>query len=211
MDSDAVNNVPAVIIAGGQSRRMGGVEKCLLRLGDSSVLEVLIDRLRKQAEHIAINSNGDPQWFAGFGLPVIPDSQFLHAGPLAGIATAIDWAQRHHPSATCCLTVPADTPFIPRTLKSQLISAAHRQQVDIIYASHGPQHHYLTGLWSTSIFTALIEFLENGGRATRDFLAGQKTGSLVFNSVDHGHNPFFNINTPEDLEIAQAIMTTGNK
>ena len=209
MDNVLLTDPVAVIIAGGQSRRMGGIEKCLVKLADTSPLEIVIERLRGQVEHIAINNNGDPSWFKQFRLPVIPDTHFPQAGPLAGVVNSLSWMQSQYPSAHWLLTIPGDTPFIPLDLAQRLVDLAEQRKTDVFYATCGQDRHYLTALWSTSIFTQLMSFLEAGGRSVNRFLAGQNTETVAFNLSDEGDDPFFNINTPEDLVKAEAILTKG--
>src|SRR4051794_34643957 len=115
--------IPALILAGGLSRRMGGGDQGLLQLGDRPILGHVIDKIRPQVSALAISANGDPARFADFGLDVIPDPVPGFAGPLAGILAALSWAAAVAPKATHVLTVPADTPFLPGDLVGRLQAA----------------------------------------------------------------------------------------
>ncbi|WP_292582805.1 NTP transferase domain-containing protein, partial [Mesorhizobium sp.] len=83
-------NIAGIILAGGQSRRMGGGDKTLLVLGGRSLLDHVVARLVPQVGPLALSANGDPARFARFGLPVLADTVEGHAGPLAGILTGIE-------------------------------------------------------------------------------------------------------------------------
>ena len=100
-----------VILAGGLASRMGGGDKSLRPLAGRRVIDHVLERLRPQVTHMALNANGDPARFAAFDLPVIADSMAEFPGPLAGILAGMDWAAAE--GAEHILTVAADTPFFP--------------------------------------------------------------------------------------------------
>jgi molybdopterin-guanine dinucleotide biosynthesis protein A len=108
--------VVGVVLAGGQSRRMGGGDKALRLLGGVSMLERVVERLRPQVAEIVINANGDPVRFANFGIPVVPDSVPDFAGPLAGVLAGLDWTADHHPDCSFIASVATDAPFFPTGL-----------------------------------------------------------------------------------------------
>ena len=109
-------NIVGLLLAGGQSRRMGGGDKALRLLGGRSLLERVIERLRPQTAALVLNANGDPRRFAGFGLPVVADSIADFAGPLAGILAGLDWAAAHRPNCPVVASVATDAPFLPEDL-----------------------------------------------------------------------------------------------
>ncbi|MEM6596161.1 MAG: molybdenum cofactor guanylyltransferase MobA, partial [Pseudomonadota bacterium] len=140
-----------VILAGGQSRRMGGGDKGLLDLGGRKLITHVIDRLEPQVAEIALNANGDAARF-DLGLPVIPDSIDGFAGPLAGVLAGLDWAaaQGH----THIVTAAADTPFFPCDLVPRLMLAAENGPIALA-ATPDPQRglarHPTFGLWPVSL------------------------------------------------------------
>ena len=95
-----MQDVGFLLLAGGQSRRMGGGDKNQLHLGGKSVLQHVLDRVDRAGSPTAINANGDPQRFAGYGLPIIADVVDGYAGPLAGILTGLEWMAAYHPNHT---------------------------------------------------------------------------------------------------------------
>ncbi len=183
--------IVGLVLAGGAASRMGGGDKCLLPLCGARVLDVLLARMAPQVGAVAISANGDAARFDAFGLPVLPDA-VLSAGPLAGVATGLAWAQQL--GARSLLTVPGDTPFIPRDLAARLAPAPS------CAASVGALHP-LVAVWPVTAATALDTWLKRGGsRRVRDFGATVGMRTVAFDDVP---DPFFNINTPEDLTAAQ--------
>jgi molybdopterin-guanine dinucleotide biosynthesis protein A len=197
---NAETAIPAVILAGGLSRRMGGGDKCLLPLGGRPVLLHVIERVRPQVAALALNANGDATRFARFGLPVVADETADFAGPLAGVLAALDWAGREHPRASAVVTVPADTPFLPRDLAVRLAEAG----APAIARSRG-RVHPVVGLWPLALAQGLRKVLrEDGLRKVADWAAGLHPALVDF---DGGPiDPFFNLNAPEDLARAEALL-----
>jgi molybdopterin-guanine dinucleotide biosynthesis protein A len=188
----------AVILAGGQSRRMGGDEKTLQQFGPGSVLSAIIGRLSPQVADLAINANGDPARFNGFGLMVIADVVGGRPGPLAGILSAIDWARDF--GSDWVVTVPSDTPFLPCDLVPRLLWAAEAGASVVIASSNGIAHPTVA-LWSTALRDDLASTLERGERKVQHFVERHNAAVVAFPGSDP--DPFFNINTPEDLKQAR--------
>ncbi len=195
--------LPAVILGGGQSSRMGGGDKVLLDLNGQPLIAHVIARLAPQAGPLAISANGDPARFAGFGLPVLPDSVPEFPGPLAGILAAMDWAAALGASAV--LTAAGDTPFPPQDLAAHLQAAAGPTGLALA-ADHdpagAPRLHPTFGLWPVGLCADLRNALAAGERRVRRWAARHQPGTAVFD----GAEPFFNINTPDDLARAAATL-----
>lgn len=188
--------LPAVILAGGLSRRMGGGDKGLLPFGEGTVLGAILVRLALQAAQIALNANGDPARFAELGLPVLPDPVPGHPGPLAGILAAMEWAAGL--GAPAVLTVPGDAPFLPHDLVSRLLGAG----APAIASSSG-RAHPVVGLWPVGLATPLREALDQGTRKVETFARMHGAVEVEFPVPPGGIDPFLNINTPEDLAKAR--------
>jgi molybdopterin-guanine dinucleotide biosynthesis protein A len=194
---------PALILAGGEARRLGGIDKPLLELTGRSLLERIIELLAAQAGPIALSANGDPARFASFGLPVLPDGAFAGQGPLAGVLAGLDWAAAQ--GAEALLTVPGDTPFIPPDLAAALSPPP-------ACATSAGQVHHLVALWPVTARAALRRFLaEPGRRGVRDFTEGRDLAEgLAMRRVDFpavAWDPFHNVNTPEDLATARILAS----
>jgi molybdopterin-guanine dinucleotide biosynthesis protein A len=184
----------AVVLAGGAGRRLGGIDKPLMELHGQPLLARILEALAGQAAPIAISANGDASRFTSFGLPVLQDGAFLGQGPLGGVLAGLDWAAAQ--GVDTLLTVPGDTPFIPRDLAVRLAPAPS-------CAVRAGRTHHLVALWPVDARTELRQFLTNpGSRRVADFAASIGMRQTVFPIV--ASDPFFNINTPSDLAEAQA-------
>lgn len=188
-------SVPAVILAGGAARRMGGGDKGLLPLGGGTVLSSVVARLAPQAGPLALNANGDPARFAGYGLPVLPDTVPGRPGPLAGVLAAMRWAGTGRVA-----TAAADTPFLPRDLIERLAAAGP----GIVVAAapdpeRGVARHPTFALWPAALADALEAALAGGTRKVLAFADAHGWDEARF---DDGA-AFFNVNAPADLEEAR--------
>ncbi|WP_197917439.1 molybdenum cofactor guanylyltransferase MobA [Thiosulfatihalobacter marinus] len=205
-----------VILAGGQATRMGGGDKGLLDLGESTILGHVIDRLAPQVARVALNANGDPARFGQLGLPVLPDSIEGHPGPLAGVLAGLDWAAGQ--GADTIVTVAADTPFFPCDLVPRLLLAADGMAQPLAMAAtprgEGEQtksmsrtgliRHPTFGLWPVSLRDDLRAALEGGLRKV--VLWTDPHGGKLAEFPVAGGDPFFNVNTPDDLAKARALV-----
>ncbi|MEM8775229.1 MAG: molybdenum cofactor guanylyltransferase MobA [Pseudomonadota bacterium] len=204
-----------VILAGGQATRMGGGDKGLLTLGDRTILDHVMDRLSPQVADMALNANGDLSRFGHLGLPVLPDTVDGFAGPLAGVLAGLDWAANS--GAESIVTVAADTPFFPCDLVPQLILAAEGMKNPLVLAatprSEGEvtksnkgrilTRHPTFGLWPVALRNDLRDALQSGLRKVVMWTEKHYGHEAVF---DPAGEPFFNVNTPEDLARAQAML-----
>lgn len=200
--------IAVVVLAGGLSRRMGGRDKALIDLAGRPMIAHIIARLGPQASQIAINANDDPARFASLGIPVLADPVAGHPGPLAGVLAAMRWAERSLIGVTDVVTVPADTPFLPRDLIARLVAAAHPGQI-VLAASHGTLHQ-VVGLWPLALAGALEQYLSSGRSKVLDFVEQQGFLRVEFPDQTIGGrsvDPFFNTNTPEDLAVAESLLT----
>ncbi|MGO4915308.1 molybdenum cofactor guanylyltransferase MobA [Pseudogemmobacter sp. W21_MBD1_M6] len=196
-----------VILAGGQATRMGGGDKGLLTLGGQTLLQHVIDRLEPQVADLAINANGDPARFAPFGLPVLADSVDGFAGPLAGVLAGLDWAAAQ--GADAIVTAAADTPFFPPDLVPRLLLAAEQAGSEIALSAtpdpeRGLSRHPTFGLWPVALREDLRAALTGGLRKVVLWTDAHGAATALF-PVD-GFDPFFNVNTPEDLDRATALL-----
>lgn len=187
--------IAGIVLAGGQSRRMGGGDKGLLDLGGRPVIAHVIERLGCAR---AISANGDPARFARFGLPVLPDSVPDWPGPLAGVLAGMDWAAGQ--GIARILTAAADTPFFPRDLGTRLAAA----KAPVVMATDGGDHPAFA-MWDVALRDDLRAALHSGTRRMRDWMDAR--GALRVEIP--GEDPFFNINTPADLDAARRRLAEG--
>jgi molybdopterin-guanine dinucleotide biosynthesis protein A len=194
-----------VILAGGLARRMGGGDKPLLTLKGRTLLDHVSQRLAPQCESLILNANGDPHRFKPAGLEVVPDAMPDNQGPLTGILTALEWAARHRPTVAWVVSVPGDTPFVPEDLVLRLHEAGASASQSLACASSGGQIHFAVGLWPVHLRHDLHHAVtRNGMRSIRKWtsLHGMATAPWPTEPFD----PFFNINTPDDLAQATALV-----
>jgi len=186
-----------VVLAGGLARRMGGGDKGLLPLGEATILDRVVARLAPQVAGLALNANGDPARFARLGLPVIPDSIEGYPGPLAGVLAGLDWA--HAQGAAQIATAAWDTPFFP----TDLVARLEAEPGPITLARTPEGRHPTFGLWPVALRDDLRAELLAG---TRKVLAWTDKHGTSYADFDGDPDPFFNVNTPEDLAAAEELL-----
>ncbi len=195
-----------VILAGGQATRMGGGDKGLLRLGETTVLAHVVARLEPQVAEMCLNANGDAARFDAFGLPVVADSVTDSvdgfAGPLAGVLAGLDWAAAR--GADHIVTAAADTPFFPGDLVPQLQMAAELAGKPIALAKTDNGRHPTFGLWPVALREDLRAALEDGVRKVVQWTDAHGTAMADFPTGRF--DPFFNVNTPDDLAQAERYL-----
>lgn len=197
-----------LILAGGSAMRLGGVDKTLLTIDEKPMLSHVAARLASQVQTVVLSANGDPERFSSFGLPVIADDgPGGQAGPLAGVLAGMQWAMRWTTCQTM-VTVAGDTPFFPVDLVTRLREAAGEGKIAV--ASSDKRRHPVFALWPVSLRDDLAQFLatsktfsvsaffDRHALATVEFPFDSTSGRRAF-------DPFFNINTREDLAQANEI------
>ena len=197
--------VVGLLLAGGQSRRMGGGDKALRRLGGIPLLDRVIERLRPQVDALVLNANGDPARFTTFALPVVPDSVLDFAGPLAGVLAGLDWTAAHRPDCPFVVSVATDAPFLPADLVVRLVEGVEREGGDLACAASGGRSHPVFGLWPIRLREDLRRaVVEEGIRKVDQWTARHRlaTVSFAYGPVD----PFFNANRPADFEAAEVLL-----
>ena len=189
--------IAAVILAGGEARRLGGADKALLHLCGRPLLAHVLDRLRPQIDVIALSANGDPARFAAFDVPVLADDE-IGQGPLAGVLAGLDWAAAQGFDAI--LTAPVDTPFLPADLVAKLVRASDDAARPSVAIS-GERLHPTVALWPVAQRATLRTALGAGERRLRMPLQG-----AVQVTFDGPTDPFKNLNTLDDFRAAEAAF-----
>ena len=191
MSSGAASLVTGVILAGGQGRRMGGVDKGLKVLHGKSMVAWVLERFAPQVDEVLINANQNLERYAALGHRVIPDEIAGYAGPLAGLHRGLTEAAH-----ALVATVPCDSPFLPRDLVPRLRAALERNEAEIAVAKTGEQPHPVFCLCRKRVLPGLTDFLAAGGRKIDAWYAKLKVVEVAFNDNPDG---FSNINTGEEL------------
>lgn len=204
--------VAGVLLAGGQSRRMGGGDKCLRTLAGRPILSHIIERARPQVAALVLNVNGEPARFADFGLPIAADVVEGFAGPLAGVLTGLEWAAEHAPSCTHVASFACDAPFFPADLVARFLAALEAQGANLACAASNGRTHPVFGLWPVRLKEDLRRaMVEEGMRKVDIWTARYKLATVEFAPAATAAgplDPFFNANRPEDLAEAERFAVT---
>jgi molybdopterin-guanine dinucleotide biosynthesis protein A len=202
------DGIVGVVLAGGRSRRMGGQPKALMPLADKSMAAHVIGTLAPQVGRCIVNANDEVAGLRALGLPIVGDLNDGRDGPLAGILAAMVWSGENAPGARWIVTVPCDTPFIPADYVEQLVAAAAPRGAPIATASSPSGEHHACGLFSLTLVDDLAAWLARDERRLRLWIAKHRPASAHFDAAE-GIDPFFNINTPEDLAMAETMLQGG--
>ena len=204
MSSDAVS-VCGLLLAGGQSRRMGGGDKCLRVLGGQTVLARIIEIARPQVGKLILNANGDETRFSDYDVPVAADVVEGFAGPLAGILTGLEWARANAPECQWVASFACDAPFAPTDLVSRFLSAVADDEADLVCATSAGRDQPVFGLWPVRLAEELrTAVIEEDMRKVDMWTARYRLARVDWPTepVD----PFFNVNRPDDLDTAETSL-----
>ncbi|WP_298436877.1 molybdenum cofactor guanylyltransferase MobA [uncultured Jannaschia sp.] len=192
-----------VILAGGRATRMGGGDKGRLEVAGRSLIAHVIARLGPQVDQLALNANGDAARWADLDLPVLADTAPDHPGPLAGVLAGLDWAAGT--GVPHIVTAAADTPFLPPDLVPRLLDAAGRSGLALAATQEGDRvlHQPTFGLWPVALRDDLRAALAGGTRKVLAWTDRHDAGTAIFPTAPW--DPFFNVNTPDDLARAEAM------
>ncbi|EME71322.1 putative bifunctional molybdopterin-guanine dinucleotide biosynthesis protein MobA/MobB [Paramagnetospirillum caucaseum] len=199
------NAIAGLILAGGLSRRMGGGDKPLISVGGQSLLDRVIERLAPQVGAMVLNANGDPARFADTTLPVVPDVIDGYGGPLVGVLTGLEWLKDHTVGVEWMVSVAADTPLFPADLVERLHRAVTEGGADIAVARTGDQAHPVFALWPLRLAADLRRaVVEEDMRKIDAWTERYRVAHVEWPLKPH--DPFFNVNTPEDVARLSMIL-----
>ena len=197
------HNILGAILAGGQSKRMGQ-DKLFLELNNKKLIEYTIDKVKKYLGQVIIITNQSNEFFNKNNLITVKDCIDGQLGPLVGILTAMKWARENLPNCTWIATFPCDTPFFPEDVILKFIEESKKKKSLILCASSHGRRHNIFGLWSLDLYEKLYnDLVKNKIRKVQDWTKANNIKNLEFTFKDY--DPFFNINTLEDLEFAKKI------
>jgi len=199
------HNILGAILAGGQSKRMGK-DKLFLEFNNKKLIEHTLDKVKKYLNKIIIITNQDNKFFFENNLTTVKDCIEGQLGPLVGILTAMKWAKENLSKCSWVVTFPCDTPFFPESIIKSFIEESEKKESLILCASSHGRKHNIFGLWSLDLYDKLKDDLINKKvRKVQDWTEKNKIKNLEFEFKDY--DPFFNINTKEDLEFAKKLST----
>jgi molybdenum cofactor guanylyltransferase len=190
-----LDDITAVILAGGQGRRMGGQDKGLLEIDGRPLAAILIEQLERQGVDIVINANRNHERYRQFGYPVISDQLQDYQGPLAGFASAMTAVD-----SAWILTLPCDGPLLADDYVARFIEACEREQAPVLVADDGERLQPVHALIRTDLLPSLNRFLDSGDRKIDRWYAQHDFARVDFSDCA---DMFRNINTPDDRASLQ--------
>jgi len=197
------DNILGAVLAGGQSKRMGK-DKLFLEFNNKKLIEHTIDKVKKYLQRVIIITNQDNEFFSKNNLTTVQDCIEGQLGPLVGILTAMKWAKENLSQCSWIATFPCDTPFFPESIIKSFIEESEKKESLILCASSHGRKHNIFGLWSLDLYDKLKDDLINKKvRKVQGWTEKNKIKNLEFKFKDY--DPFFNINTKEDLEFAKKL------
>jgi molybdenum cofactor guanylyltransferase len=189
-------DITAVILAGGQGRRMGGQDKGLMEINGRVLVAILIDQLEPQVSNILINANRNRERYQDFGYPVVSDQLDDYQGPLAGFACAMNAVDTDF-----ILTLPCDGPLLAADYVARFIASQAETGAPICVADDGERLQPVHALIRVDLLSSLNSFLDSGDRKIDRWYAMHDFGHADFSDCA---DMFRNINTPSDQESMQA-------
>lgn len=194
-----------LILAGGKAQRLGGIDKAFVEAGGRPLLEHVANRLRGQCDGLLLSANGAADRFQAYGLPVVPDEDPDRPGPLAGLLAGLDHVAATHPNARYVVSIPVDCPFLPKDYVGKLQDARLTDGAAIAVARSGGRAHHVAALWDVDLRHDLRRWLASGEAKVALFIARHAYAYATW--PVHPYDPFFNVNTPEDLAEAGRIAS----
>ena len=189
------NNITAVILAGGQARRMGGKDKGLIKLNGKPMIEYAIEILKPQAGKLIINANRNHDMYSNYGYEIISDEMSGYCGPLAGMASVLKKIK-----TTYMVTAPCDSPYIPVDLVQRLVSSLKSEKAEISVAHNGERIQPVFCLLKKELISSMNDFLAKGERKIDKWFNQHALAIADFSDIPE---TFDNLNTPEDIESAE--------
>jgi len=198
------NNILAVVLAGGQSKRFGE-DKNQAKLGNLTLLEHVLAKVTKKFEKILIISNQNLNLKMLNSITIIPDCIQGNLGPLVGVLTAMKWIKKNNKQYQWIATFPSDTPFFDTSIIEKYKSRINLNESLLYFARSNQKRHNIFGLWSVKLMDTLEnDLINNNFRKVEEW--ADKIGVETINIKSDKFDPFFNINTKTDLEEAEKIL-----
>ena len=196
------NNILPVVLAGGKSKRFGE-DKSQVKLGEKILIDYILSELIDEFKEVLIVANDPIKHLSSDNIIKIEDFK-KDLGPLGGIFTAMKWAKDNNKSYKWIASFPSDTPFFKKNILNNFFEKVNEKESELFFMTFNDKRHNIFGLWSTSLIDQLEKDLENGSRKVEKWAnnIGVKTINMSFEKED----PFFNINTQEDLKKANKIL-----
>ena len=197
------NSILGVVLAGGQSKRFGQ-DKSQVQLGGKILIDYILLEILDQFNEILIISNNDIKFLNSKKITKIEDYK-KDLGPLGGVLTAMKWIKKNNRDYKWISTFPSDTPFFKKKYLSDFIKNIDDKKNKLFFIKSNDKRHNIFGLWSTELLDRLEDDVTNKGERKVEIWAN-KVGVKTINMEFKNNDPFFNINTKEDLEKAKELI-----
>ena len=196
------NNILGTVLAGGKSQRFGE-DKSQVKLGDKLLIDYILSEVIEEFKEILVVSNSLIDFRKSEKITVIEDIK-KNLGPLGGVLTAMKWIKDNNKDYKWISTFPADTPFFKRSILQKFLQDIQPEESKLFFIKSNNTRHNIFGIWSIDLMDKLEEDLNKGERKVELWAnsIGVKTINIEFQNED----PFFNINTKEDLKKAEKIL-----
>ena len=197
------NNILGVVLAGGKSQRFGQ-DKTQVKLGNKLLIDYVLNEIVDEFNETLVIANKPINFMQSKKISIIKDFK-SGLGPLGGVLTAMKWVKKNNKKYEWISTFPSDTPFFTKKELKYFLENISLDKSKLFFIKSKDTRHNIFGLWSLE----LINQLEN------DILKGERKVEVWANSIgvstvniDYKKmNPFFNINTKEDLKKAKEIIS----
>jgi molybdopterin-guanine dinucleotide biosynthesis protein A len=197
------NNILAVVLAGGKSKRFGE-DKNTVKLGSKTLLEHVMFKITNKFEEIVIVSSHPLEIKKTKNITIIPDCLY-DLGPLAGVLSSMKWIKENKKSYQWVATFPSDTPFFDPSIIEEYKKKVKLKESSLFFVRSNEKRHNIFGLWSIDLLETLEDdLIKNNYRKVEEW--ANKIGVKTIDIKIENYDPFFNINTKEDLKIAQNIL-----
>ena len=196
------NNILGTVLAGGKSQRFGE-DKSQVKLAGKLLIDHMLTEIIDEFKELLIVSNNKISFHNSEKISIIEDFE-KGLGPLGGVLSAMKWIKENQKDYKWIVTFPVDTPFFKRQILKDFIQNINFNESDLFFIKSNNTRHNIFGLWSINLLDKLEKDLNNGERKVE--LWANNTGVKIINMEFSNNNPFFNINTKEDLKKAEEIL-----
>ena len=198
------NNILAVVLAGGQSKRFGE-DKNQVKLGKITLLDHVLAKVTNKFEKILIISNQNLNIKTLTSITIIPDCIQGNLGPLVGVLTAMKWIKKNNKQYQWIATFPCDTPFFDTSIIEKYKNKINLNKSLLYFVKSNQKRHNIFGLWSVKLMDTLEnDLVNNDFRKVEEW--ADKIGVEIINIKIDKYDSFFNINTKADLEEARKLL-----
>jgi len=196
------SNILGVVLAGGKSQRFGE-DKCQVKLGDKLLIDYILSEIIDEFKEVLLISNNKIKYNNSNKISLVEDLK-RGLGPLGGILTAMKWIKKNNRSYKWISTFPSDTPFFKKKILNNFLEEIKGYEGKLFFINSNDTRHNIFGLWSIDLLESLEKDLDNGERKVE--MWANKIGVKSINMKFENEDPFFNINTKEDLIKAEEYL-----